>query len=87
MALSLGPAFSGVIFPIAIAVGDFLEALAWAIEQWEGLWSAFDRTRFVSAGALWQAIAGNDLQQLIQELLLSFTGARKGSSPYISHLS
>jgi len=39
-------------------VGNFLKAVAWAIEQWERLWSTFDRTRFVSTGALRQAIAG-----------------------------
>ena len=42
MALGLGTGFPGVIFPITIAMRDFLKLLAGLIEQGEGFWTAFD---------------------------------------------
>src|SRR5690348_14107981 len=56
-----------------------LKAISWAIEQWVRFGSTFHRTRFVTAEAFWHRLAGNDLQQFIQESPLFFTGTGLGN--------
>ena len=70
MALSLGTRFSGVILPISIAVSNFLELAARSIKEREGLGSALNSTRFSAVRALRDLIAGDDLQQLDDKLIL-----------------
>jgi len=67
MALRLGTGFSGVTFPIAVAVGDFLKLIAGFIEQGKGLGAAFDGAGFAATGTVWHLVASDDLQQFDNE--------------------
>ena len=62
MALSLGIGFSGVSFPIAIAVGNFPKLTAGFIEQGKGFRSAFNGARFHAIGAVGHLVASDNLQ-------------------------
>ena len=74
MALSLAVYFSGVVFPIAVPMGNFLELITRSIEQREGLRPAFDGAWVASAGTIRHLILGNDFQQLRDELFLLLPG-------------
>src|SRR5437660_706510 len=60
MALGLGTGFSGVVFPIAVAVSDFLKLIARFIEQGKGFGSTFDSAGFRAAGAVRHLVASDD---------------------------
>src|SRR5713226_8083986 len=74
MALSLGIGFPGVIFPITIAMRDFLKLLAGLIEPGEGFWTAFDGSRLAAARTVRHLIASDDFQQVGDQLLLLLAG-------------
>ena len=52
MALSLGPCFPRVIFPVAIAMWDGLEFVARAIEQRIWFGAPFEGTRLATTGSI-----------------------------------
>ena|SRR6266542_267302 len=64
MALSLALCISGVVFPVSIAMSDFLELTARFIEQRIGLGPAFDRAGFPAARPFGNFIQGDDSQQV-----------------------
>ena len=66
---------AGASFPIAVAVGDFLEAAAWLIEQRVGLGPAFDRPRFQPMGSVSNQVTGQIQQQILPELAPHFAVA------------
>ena len=78
MALRLGIEFSGIVFPVAVAMRDFVELVARLIEHEEGFGPAFDGARFAPARAIGDLIAGDGFQQSSQEFLLLFPGTRLG---------
>jgi hypothetical protein len=52
---------------MAVAVGRFLEAAAWLIEQRVGLGPAFDRPRFQTIGPEANQVPGQIQQQILPE--------------------
>ena len=61
--------------PIAVAVGSFLEATAWPIEQRVGFGPTFDRPRFQTMGSESNQVPGQIQQQILPELSAHFAVA------------
>ena len=74
MALSLAPCFSGVVFPVAIAMSNLLELATRFVEQGIGLGATFDRARLEPTGPIGHLIEGDDFQQVGHELFVLLAG-------------
>ena len=61
-------------------MGDIFHQRTGTVKESVGLGASFERPGFTALGTFWHLVLGNDLQELVEEVLLFSFGARLSDS-------